>query len=103
MAKKPEKQLSPERKELISKLTDEFDIKSAKDIEDAFKEMFSPMLQDMLEGELDDHLGYGKYEHRGESGSNSRNGHNSKTVTTSFGDMVLDVPRDRNSTFVFRQ
>ena len=45
MAKKPEKQLSPERKELITKLIDEFDIKSAKDIEDMFKEMFSPMLQ----------------------------------------------------------
>ena len=49
MAKKPEKQLSVERKELISKLIDEFDNKSAKDIGNAFKEMFSPMLQDMLE------------------------------------------------------
>ena len=49
--------------------------------------------------ELDDHLGYEKYEHRGESGSNSRNGHSSKTVTTSFEDMALDEPRDRNSTF----
>ena len=39
MAKKPEKQLSPERKALISKLIDEFDIKSAKDIEDMFKDM----------------------------------------------------------------
>ena len=99
MAKKPVKQLSPERKELISKLIDEFDIKSAKDIEDAFKDMFSPMLQDMLEGELDDHLGYWKYEHSGESGTNSRNGHSSKTVTTSFGEMDLNIPRDRNSTF----
>ena len=82
MAKKPVKQLSPERKKLISRLIDEFDIKSAKDIEDAFKEMFSPMLQDMLEGELDDHLGYEKYEHSGESGTNSRNGHSRKTVMT---------------------
>ena len=64
-----------------------------------FKDMFSPMLQDMLEGELDDHLGYGKYEHSGGSGFNSRNGHSSKKVTTSFGDMDLEVPRDRNSTF----
>ena len=99
MAKKPEKQLSPERKALISKLIDEFDIKSAKDIEDMFKDMFSPMLQEMLEGELDDHLGYEKYEHSGESGFNSRNGHSSKSETTSFGDMELSVPRDRNSTF----
>lgn len=71
MAKKPKKQLSPERKELISKLIDEFDPKSVKDIEDMFKDMFSPMLQEMLEGELDDHLGYEKYEHSGASGSNS--------------------------------
>lgn len=70
MAKKPKTQLSPERKELISKLIDEFDPKSVKDIEDMFKDMFSPMLQEMLEGELDDHLGYEKYEHSGESGSN---------------------------------
>ena len=99
MAKKPEKQLSPERKALISKLIDEFDIRSAKDIEDMFKDMFSPMLQEMLEGELDDHLGYERYEHSGESGLNSHNGHSSKKVTTSFGDMDLEVPRDRNSTF----
>ena len=99
MAKKAKKQLSPERKELISKLIDEFDPKSVKDIEDMFKDMFSPMLQEMLEGELDDHLGYEKYEHSGESGSNSRNGHSSKRVTASFGDMDIDVPRDRNSTF----
>ena len=78
MANKPKKQLSPERKELISKLIDEFDPKSVKDIEDMFKDMFSPMLQEMLEGELDDHLGYEKYEHSGASGSNSRNGHSSK-------------------------
>ena len=75
MAKKPKKQLSPERKELISKLIDEFDPKSVKDIEDMFKDMFSPMLQEMLEGELDDHLGYEKYKHSEASGSNSRNGH----------------------------
>lgn len=64
-----------------------------------FKEMISPMLQEMLEGELDDHLGCEKYEHSGESGFNSRNGHSSKTVTTSFGDMGLNIPRARNSTF----
>ena len=99
MANKPKKQLSPESKELISKLIDEFDPKSVKDIEDMFKDMLFQMLQEMLEGELDDHLSYEKYEHSGASGSNSRNGHSSKRVTASFGDMDIDVPRDRNSTF----
>ena len=82
MAKKPKKSAETEKKELISKLIDEFDPKSVKDIEDMFKDMFSPMLQEMLEGELDDHLGYEKYEHSGASGSNSRNGH-SKRITAS--------------------
>lgn len=50
MAKNPTKQVSLERKELISKLIDEFDLKNAKDIEDIFKDMFPPMLQEMLEG-----------------------------------------------------
>lgn len=77
MAKKPKKSAETEKKELISKLIDEFDSKSVKDIEGMFKDMFSPMLQEMLEGELDDHLGYEKYEHSGEGVSNSRNGHSS--------------------------
>ena len=80
MAKKPKKSAETEKKELISKLIDEFDSKSVKDIEDMFKDMFSPMLQEMLEGELDDHLGYEKYEHSGEGVSNSRNGHSSVGV-----------------------
>ena len=57
------------------------------------------MQREMLEGELDDHLDSGKCEHGGESGFNSRNGHSSKKVTTSFGDMKLAVLRDRSRTF----
>lgn len=77
MAKKPKKSAETEKKELISKLIDEFDPKSVKDIEDMFKDMLFQMLQEMLEGELDDHLSYEKYEHSGEGVSNSRNGHSS--------------------------
>lgn len=56
-------------------------------------------LQELLEGELNDLLGYEKYEHSVENRLNSRNGRNSKKVTTLFGDMGFEVPRDRNSTF----
>ena len=52
------------------------------------------MLQELLEGGLDDHLGYEKYEHREESGLNSRNSHSRKKATTSFGDMDLEVPHE---------
>ena len=77
-------------KELFSKLIDEFDIKSAKYIEN----VFSLMLQELPEGGLDDHLGYEKYEHSEESGLNSRNSHSRKKATTSFGDMDLEVPHE---------
>ena len=58
--------------------------------------MFGPVLQSMLEGELDSHLGYQKYERNG--GSNSRNGHSKKTVETSAGEIELEIPRDREGT-----
>ena len=50
-----------------------------------FKDMFSLMLNEILDGELDDHLEYERYEFSGESIFNSRNGQSSKSVTTSFG------------------
>jgi putative transposase len=50
-----------------------------------------------LEGELDDHLGYGKHDPEGRDGGNSRNGHRAKTVITETGPVELSVPRDRDS------
>ena len=52
-----------------------------------------------LEGELDDHLGYGKHDPAGRDGGNSRNGHRPKTVITEAGPVGLSVPRDRDSSF----
>ena len=52
-----------------------------------------------LEGELDDHLGYGKHDPAGRNGSNSRNGHRAKTVLTDTGPVEITVPRDRESSF----
>jgi putative transposase len=52
-----------------------------------------------LEGELDDHLGYGKHDPAGRDGGNSRNGHRGKTVLTGAGPVELSVPRDRDASF----
>lgn len=92
-------QVSQERNELIKKLIKEFDVKTVKDVESVLKDMFAPMLQNMLEAELDDHLGYERYERTGDVSENTRNGHSRKTVTTSFGDAELMIPRDRNGEF----
>ena len=53
----------------------------------------------VVEGELDDHLGYGKHDPAGRNGANSRNGHRAKTVLTDTGPAEISVPRDRDSSF----
>ena len=97
MAKK--NKVSPERKELAKKLVKEFDIRTVAEAQDLLKEIFAPMLQSMLEGELDDKLGYDRYERTEEAKPNSRNGHSEKTITTSYGDARIEIPRDRNGEF----
>ena len=57
------------------------------------------LVESALEGELSDHLGYGKHDPAGRDGGNSRNGHRSKTVLTEVGPVGIDVPRDRDSSF----
>jgi len=57
------------------------------------------VVESALEGELDDHLGYGKHDPVGRDGGNSRNGRRAKTVLTEAGPVELDVPRDRDSSF----
>jgi transposase-like protein len=57
----------------------------------------------MLQAELDEHLGYEKYSPEGHHSGNSRNGSSKKTVkSASLGDMVLNIPRDRNSEFTLQ-
>ena len=57
------------------------------------------IIEGALEGELDDHLGYGKHDPAGRDGGNSRNGHRAKTVITDTGPVEISVPRDRDSSF----
>jgi transposase-like protein len=57
------------------------------------------VIEGALEGELDDHLGYGKHDPDGRNGRNSRNGHRGKTVLTEAGPAEISVPRDRDSSF----
>jgi putative transposase len=57
------------------------------------------VMESALEGELDDHLGYGKHDPAGRDGGNSRNGRRSKTVLTEAGPVEILVPRDRDASF----
>jgi len=88
-----------ERKELIKQFIAQNEISSAKDIEEALKNMFKDTLQELLEAELDENLGYEKYEYSDEAKDNYRNGYSKKTVHSTAGDIELSVPRDRNGDF----
>ncbi len=57
------------------------------------------VVESALEGEMDDHLGYGKHDPAGRHGGNSRNGTRSKTLVTEAGPVEIEVPRDRESSF----
>lgn len=74
--------------------------KSKEQFQEFFQEMFKQGVNEMLQGELDDHLGYEKHAVEGRGSGNSRNGYSSKKVKSeSLGDVVLSIPRDRNSSF----
>ncbi len=74
--------------------------KSKESFQDYFNSLFKQGIEEMLQGELDEHLGYSKHTKEGYNTGNSRNGSFSKTVTTeNVGDVVLNIPRDRNGEF----
>ena len=85
-------------KELIREIVKKGNFNSAADIQEALKELMKEFIQESLEAELDNQLGYEKYGKNDEN-DNSRNGYSKKKVKSSFGEIELDIPRDRNSEF----
>lgn len=88
-----------ERRAKIRELLLSSNISSMEDIQDLFKETIAEFMESGLEAELDDELGYGRYDYRSKDTDNSRNGHSSKTLRTSYGDVEVAVPRDRKGEF----
>ena len=96
------KNRSPEeqaRRAKIRELLQESNISSMEDIQNLFKETIAEFMENGLDAELDDELGYSRYDYRNKNTENSRNGHSSKTLRTSFGDVEVSVPRDRKGEF----
>ena len=86
-------------KDLLREYIKEQKFTSSDDILKSLKQLFSDVLQEALEAELDESLGYGKYESSENKGNNSRNGHSKKTIKTELGPIEINVPRDRNGEF----
>ena len=87
------------RRAKIRELLQVGNISSMDDIQNLFKETIAEFMENGLEAELDEELGYSKYDYRNKETDNSRNGHSSKTLKTSFGDVDVSVPRDRKGEF----
>ncbi len=96
------KNRSPEeqaRRAKIRELLQVGNIGSMEDIQNLFKETIAEFMEDGLDAELDEALGYSKYDYKNKDTDNSRNGYSGKTLRTSFGDVEVSVPRDRKGEF----
>ena len=74
-------------------------VKDGTDVNSIMRDMMSIILEGALDQEMDEELGYSKYDYRNKETNNSRNGHSRKTMHTSYGDMEIDIPRDRKGEF----
>ena len=85
------------KRNIIQMLLQEYDIESAQDIQDALKDLLGGTIKEMMEAEMEDHLGYGKSQRSGNE--DYRNGYKKKQVNSRYGSMEITVPQDRKSTF----
>ena len=85
------------KRNIIHQLLEEYDIQTAEDIQEALKDLLGGTIKEMMEAEMDDHLGYEKSERS--DNDDYRNGYKTKRVNSSYGSMEIEVPQDRKSTF----
>ena len=90
-------QMTKGKRNIIHQLLEEYDIQSAEDIQEALKDLLGGTIKEMMEAEMDDHLGYSKSERS--DNDDYRNGYKTKRVNSSYGSMEIEVPQDRKSTF----
>jgi len=86
-------------KEIFKALIEDYGIKDTNDIKDMLKDLMSGTIQTMLKAEIEHELGYAKNSVSEKNTSNSRNGYSKKTVRSEYGNINLDIPRDRNAEF----
>ena len=75
------------------------DCETTGDIQTKLKRLFAGTIEQMLEAEMDEHLGYEKNSVTGNNSGNSRNVYGKKTISSDYGECEIAVPRDRNGEF----
>lgn len=101
MARKNDSPQKAALREMMSSYLKENDVKvkDGTDVNAIMRDMMSIILEGALDEELDQELGYSRYDYRNKDTDNSRNGHSQKTMHTSYGDMNVAIPRDRKGEF----
>ena len=84
---------------LIKELINQYGVKTTDDIKDMLKDLLGETIQTMLEGEIEEELGYSKYNYEEKDTQNSRNGYSPKSVRSEYGEIELNIPRDRHNEF----
>ena len=80
-------------------ILEQYKPKNQEEMQDALKDIFGPMFEAMLQGEMDDHLGYESNDRGAKGTENRRNGYTDKTVKMTMGDIEIRTPRDRDASF----
>ena len=91
--------LNAESQALLRQLIELYQPKSVSDIQEMLKALFAGTMEDMLKAELDSELGYKKNSQEAKTTDNRRNGSYPKTVTSSMGEIELNIPRDRKGEY----
>lgn len=85
--------------ELAKQILENYQPETVEDMQNALKEIFGPMFESMLKGEMNHHLGYESNDKAEKETENRRNGYGKKTIKTSSGEVNIKVPRDRDGSF----
>lgn len=93
------KKRDPKSVELANKIIAEYAPESVEDMENALKDVFGPMFEAMLQGEMNNHLGYSSNDKSDKTTENRRNGYGNKILNTTKGNIEINVPRDRDASF----
>lgn len=88
------------RKMMTSFIKDNnINLKDGNDVNAIMRDIMSAILEGTLNAEMDEELGYSKYDYKNQDTDNSHNGYSSKNMHTSYGDMKIDIPRNRKGDF----
>lgn len=90
---------NPEAVKIAEAILNAYDPDSVEDIQGALKDVFGPIFESILQGELNNHLGYDSNSKEEKTGPNRCNGYGKKTLKTTMGELPIKVPRDRDGSF----